>query len=104
MVSQRAQRRIERWNTLARAGTGVVVLGVVGKSAAPLGAVVALIGLVAAPLAIVVGASVLLLGIAAWWGSARAVSSRVELSTGRAMWMMWCIPTWSAIGDLLDAF
>ena len=104
MVSQRVQRRIERRNTLAHAGGGVVALGVAGKSAGSLGVVVSLVGLATSPIVIAAGAIVALLGIAGWWWSARAISTRVELSRGRAMWMVWCVPTWSALGDLFDAF
>lgn len=104
MVSQRVQRRIERWNTLAHAGGGVVALGVAGKSAASLGVVVLLAGLVTSTGVILTGVGIALLGFAAWWGSARTITARVDLSHGRAMWLVWCIPTWSVLGDLFDAF
>jgi len=83
VVSQRVQRRIERWNTLARAGVGLVVLGVVGKSAASLGVVVLLAGLVTSTGVILTGVGIALLGFAAWWGSARTIAARVDLSHGR---------------------
>ena len=107
MVSKRAERTIERWNSLAHAGGGTVALGVAGKSATSLGVVVSLVGLAISPVVTAVGALVALLGIAGWWWSAHAISTRGELSRGRAAWMLWCIPTWSVLGalsDVLDTF
>lgn len=104
MASTRRGRTVERWNTLLRAGSGIVALGVAGKSAASLGLVVALIGLAASPVVIAVGAVIALSGVGAWWWSADVISTRVEFSRGRAAWMLWCIPTWSAVGGVLDLF
>ena len=103
-MARRTLLHPEPWKALSRAGSGIVVVGVVAKSVMPVGAIVALIGFAASPAVIAVGAFVVIVSILVWWGAARAVASRVELSTGRAMWMIWCVPTWSAVGNVFDLF
>lgn len=104
MSKKRRQRSAEQWRQISEAGSGLAVVGVIGKAAFPAGMVGALIGGLGFPVLLYIGLTVAVLGFGAWWISAETLARRTGLSTGNVMWKIWTVATWSFLGDLFDVF
>ena len=108
-MSARHDVRVERWRSLSGEGAALGVAGVIGKAVTPAALILAAlilaaIGLLGAPPLVYAGGAAAVVGLAVWWATARAIGARVGLSTGRVMWKIWLVPTWSFVSDLADVF
>ena len=104
MSKQRRASRKERWRAINSESTGMGVFGVLGKSVAPVGLIVAVIGALVSPVAFAVGAVVTAFAVALWWWAASVMGRSTGVSTGRAMWTIWLVPTWAILFDVLNFF
>lgn len=103
-MSARHDGRKDRWRALSDESTALEVGGVIAKSAAAAGIVFAAVGLLGVPVLVYAGSAVTLLGLGFWWAAATVIARRTGVTTRRAMWNIWMVPTWTFVLGVLDFF